>query len=167
MNLCSCRLISSSAESLAEALTTNKHLQVLDISNNPLCDDGIQYLARALGVNQGLKVLSLQNCSLTSMSADSLAGALITNTHLEVLTMSNNPLCNDGIQHLAHALRVNQGLKSMNLQRCNLSSLSESFAEALATNKQLEILNISNNALCDDGIQHLAHALRVNQGLIN
>ena len=29
----------------------------------------------------------------------------------------------------------------------------------------MELLSIGNNALCDDGIQYLAHALRVNQGL--
>ena len=36
-------------------------------------------------------------------------------------------------------------------------------AEALITNKHLKQLSINDNALCDD--QHLACALRVNQGL--
>ena len=43
--------------------------------------------------------------------------------------------------------------------------LAESLAEALTTNKHLEQLGVGRNALCDDGIQHLVHALRVNQGL--
>ena len=38
-------------------------------------------------------------------------------------------------------------------------------AEAFTTNRHFERLSINDNALCDDGIQHLANALRVNQGL--
>ena len=37
--------------------------------------------------------------------------------------------------------------------------------EALTTNNCLEYLDITCNRLCNDGIQHLAHALQVNQHL--
>ena len=55
-------------------------------------------------------------------------------------------------------------MKTLYLQKCSITS-SESLAEALASNKYLNELNISYNALGGDAIQHLANALRVNQGL--
>ena len=163
LNLQKCSLTSLS-KSFAEAVAANKHLEELDISDNALCDDGLKHLAPGIGVNHNLKILILKKCSLTSLS-ENFAEAVSANKHLEELNISDNTLCDDGIQHLAHALGVNQGLKKLNLQNCNLTLLSENFAEALATNKHLEELIISDNALCDDGIQHLAHALRINQGL--
>ena len=89
-----CGLTSLSAESLAEALTTNKHLEELSISNNPLCDDGIQHLAHALRVNQGLKTLLLSNCGMTDVGLECLAKSLQHNnvlTQLKVWNFSGNP----------------------------------------------------------------------------
>ena len=218
MSLCECGLTPHSVKGLAEALTTNKHLEELDISGNALDGDGINCLARMLSVNQCLKKLCVRKCSITvlsksftkalannkhfeelnisdnalgddiyflahalennqrlkklvlttcslnSISANNLAEALATNTHLEELYINDNPLLNDGIEHLAHALSVNQGLKKLYLRKCSITFLSESFAKALATNMNLEELDISENALGDD-ILHLVHGIRVNQGL--
>ena len=111
--------ITSLSESFAEALATNEHLEVLDISGNKLCDDGIQHLAYAVRINQILKKLSLRHCSLTSLGAKSLAEMLTINKHLERLDISDNELGNDGIQYLGHALQVNQQLKSLKLWGCN------------------------------------------------
>ena len=160
-----CGLTPHSAKSLAKALVTNKHLEELDISGNTLLgDDGIQCLALALRVNQRLKVLDLQKCSITSIS-ESFAEALAVNRHLEKLNISGNALQNNSIEHLAHVLGVNQCLKKLHLQECSITSISELFAQALASNKHLEELDISGNALDGDGIQYLAQALRVNRAL--
>ena len=88
-----CGLNSQSAESLAEALTTNKHLEVLNIADNALCD-GIQHLARALRVNQGLKELWLVSCGMTDVGFEYLAKSLQHNSVLNILSaynLSNNP----------------------------------------------------------------------------
>ena len=64
-------------------------------------------------------------------------------------------------------LKNNTTLRTLNLAVCSLTPHSaKSLAEALVTNKHLEELDISDNILLgDDGIQHLALALKVNQGL--
>ena len=84
----------------------------------------------------------------------------------------NNPLSEQNTIHVTidtftEQLKYNTALKTLHLQGCGLTTLSaKSLTEALTTNKYLENLSVSDNALCDDGIQHLlAHALRVNQGL--
>ena len=58
-------------------------------------------------------------------------------------------------------------MNKLDLSGCGLTSLSaKSLAEVITINKYLEKLYLSGNAeLGDDGIQHLVHALRVNQGL--
>ena len=155
------------SESFAKALAMNEHLEDLNFSNNSLCDYGIQHLVHALRVNRGLKILNLTTCNLTSQSAKRLAEALTINKHLKRLNIGSNPIYSEGIRCLAHALGINQSLKILDLQStCSLTSRSaKSLAKALTTNTHLEELNISDNALCDDGIQHLAHALKVNQHL--
>ena len=77
---------------------------------------------------------------LTPHNVKDLAEALTTNKHLEELNISDNPLEGDDIQQLTHALSANQGVKKLYIQNCEITSLSESFAEALATNEHLEVL---------------------------
>ena len=84
-----CGLNSQSAESLAEALTTNKHLELLSVSDNALCDDGIQHLTHALRVNQGLKVLYLRSCCMTDVGLECLAKSLQHNNVLTSLYLWN------------------------------------------------------------------------------
>ena len=161
-----CKITPSSAESLAEALATNKHMEILDISFNEVCIDGFQHLTHALRVNQGLKKLNMNRSRFTVDSVESLAVALAANKHLKELDIGNNALCDGGIKHLEHALKVNEGLKKLDLSQCCLTAKgAKSLAEALSTNRHLEELNINYNAMCDDGIQHLAQALQVNQCL--
>ena len=87
LRLLDCGLNSQSAKSLADALTTNKHLEVLIISNNPLCDEGIQHLAHALRVNQGLKRLDLVSCGMTDVGLEYLAKSLQHNNVLSKLRL--------------------------------------------------------------------------------
>ncbi len=75
--------------SLAEALTANKRLKQLSVSDNALCDDGIQHLAHALGVNQGLKALSLHSCGMTDVGFECLAKSLQQNQFLIELDVYN------------------------------------------------------------------------------
>ena len=60
-------------------------------------------------------------------------------------------------------------LKSLNLKGCGLALRSaKSLAEALTVNSHLRELDIGDNEFVrDDGIQYLAQALSVNQGLKN
>ena len=82
-------LNSWSAEILAEALTINKHLEQLDIGDNPLYDNGIQHLACALRVNHSLKVLWLVSCGMTDVGLKCLAKSLQHNNVLTQLKVWN------------------------------------------------------------------------------
>ena len=121
MDLSGCGLNSLSAKSLAEALTTNTHLEELNISDNTeVGEGGIQYLMHALRVNQGLKKLNLTAHRLTTHSAKRLAEALSASKHLEELNISGNKLRDIGIHYVASALQVNQHLKRLELASCGI-----------------------------------------------
>ena len=77
---------------LAEALTTNKHLEVLNISCNPLCDDGIQHLAQALQVNHHMKKLVVDNCGVTDIGLECLVKLIQDNNVLNTLSVRSKAL---------------------------------------------------------------------------
>ena len=147
LDLSGCGLNSQSAKSLAEALTTNTHLEELNISDNTdVGEGGIQPLMLALRVNQGLKKLNLTTCRLTSHSAKSLAEALKANKHLEELNISNNALRDGGILYVASALKVNRYLKRLELASCGITDGGlRSLAEAIQDNHVLNTLLVHNS----------------------
>ena len=132
-------LTSLSAESLAEALATNKHLEELNISNNPLCDDGIQHLAHALRVNQGLKTLMLGSCGMTDVGLECLAKSLQHNNVFNDLYVWNldgidnpnpNRITEKIIPVLTECLQNNHTLTELGLPR-NLEPSTTSIEEAV------------------------------------
>ena len=132
-----CGLNSQSAESLAEALTTNKHLKRLNVSENALCDDGIQHLANALRVNQGLKVLYLMSCGMTDVGLECLAKSLQHNNVLTNLYVHNgynpnypNRLTEKIVPVLTQCLQNNYTLTELWLPG-NLISSTASIVEAV------------------------------------
>ena len=132
-----CGLNSQSAESLAEALTTNKHLELLSVSDNALCDDGIQLLAHVLRVNQGLKILYLDSCSMTDVGLECLAKSLQHNnvlTRLYVYSVSGanypNRLAEKIVPVLTECLQDNHTLTMLVLPG-NLRSSTASIGKAV------------------------------------
>ena len=132
-----CGLNSQSAESLAEALTTNKHLELLDISYNALCDDGIQHLAHALRVNQGLKDLDLSNCGMTDVGLECLAKSLqhnnvLTRLYVYYISHTNKPnrLTEKMVPVLTECLQNNHTLTELVLPK-NLKSSTTSIEKAV------------------------------------
>ena len=132
-----CGLTTLSAESLAEALTTNKYLEKLDISDNVLCDDVIQHLAHALRVNQGLKSLRLVSCGMTDVGLECLAKSLQHNNLLNELYLYNlsstdnpNRITEKIVPVLTECLQNNHTLTKLELPK-NLESSTTSIEEAV------------------------------------
>ena len=88
--LVNCNLNSESAANLA-MLLINKHntMESLNLSNNALCDSGIQNLCQAFRINQALKVIDICNCGIQSVGLECLAYSLEVNTSIEELFLYN------------------------------------------------------------------------------
>ena len=132
-----CGLTALSAESLAEALTTNIHLEILNIRDNALRDDGIQHLAHALRVNQGLKTLWLTSCGMTDVGLECLAKSLQHNNVLTQLHVWNfggednpNRVTEKIVPVLTECLQNNHTLTELGLPK-NLKSYTTSIEEAV------------------------------------
>ena len=77
------------AVTLADSL---KQLQTLDMSNNPLADDGVVALCSVFKFNKTLRELILQKCLCTESGAEKIGEMLKKNKTLMVLDVSRNSI---------------------------------------------------------------------------
>ena len=89
-------IITTGAISISEMIKINHTLQVLNISDNPIGDEGIAAIARTID-NASISKLYVYNCNITDTGAKSLAAALEINHTLKFLMIQNifNTYTND------------------------------------------------------------------------
>lgn len=136
---------------LAHTSRLHPHLNILDVSWNPIGKDGL--LDILLAPFTTLHVLIAQNISLWRGHVDAIAQARWPRS-LEHLDLGNNRLTDSGVEALLRSSQINQ-LKSLYLQE---NQCSDSTVAHLATCDQLgglRALNLSTNQLNDDGIRAL------------
>ena len=84
----------------------NHSLQVLNISRNPIGDEGIAAMARTLD-NARISELHVQWCKITITGAISLAEGLINNHSIKSLDMLSNNITVDGAIAILEAAVAN------------------------------------------------------------
>ncbi|XP_072894813.1 ribonuclease inhibitor-like, partial [Hemitrygon akajei] len=156
-------LTDSGAEDLASALSTNRSLTELDLSENKLGDSGVKLVSAALR-NPECKIqkLWLNNVGLTDSGAEGLGSALSTNPSLTELDLSKNELGDSGVKLVSAALR-NPECKIQKLWLNNVGltdSGAQDLGSALSTNPSLTVLDLSENKLGDSGVKLVSAALR-------
>ena len=167
LELCNCELMLDMVKDVSRMLTVNRSLTTLDISNNPIGDDGVTHLAKALKHNITLEKLDISHCRNIT-DATPLAEALKQNQTLEELEMNQCDIADidAGVAPLAETLKQNKTLKRLNIGHCRIADAGVApLAEALMQNKTLEWLDISYCGITDAGVTPLAEALQVNSSL--
>lgn len=75
-------LYTKETEVLSRLLTKNHNIRVLDISNNPIGDRGLEALARGLcthtDANNGLSVLVIYNTQISEKSGQALSNIIVS-----------------------------------------------------------------------------------------
>ena len=84
----------------------NHTLRVLDISDNPICDEEIAAIARALD-NAKISELNVSWCKITITGAKSLAEGLINNHTIKSLDVEYNDITVDGAIAILEAAVAN------------------------------------------------------------
>ncbi|MCU0686965.1 MAG: DUF924 family protein, partial [Polyangiaceae bacterium] len=166
--------------SLATLLRHNRAIEVLDVVNCGLLDEGLATLLGALhgpGANRTLKHLYVGTNGVTERSAPLLAELLAGDCALESLYLSCNRLGDGGAEAIAKALRSNHRLRRLSLASNRVGPRgANALAEALAGHPSLELLDLGftkatntvgelGNFLGDEGARAIARMLEHNQVL--
>ncbi|CAF0742980.1 unnamed protein product [Adineta steineri] len=123
LNLRKNRITSIGIGLLIQELKTNTTLRNLDISRNPIEDEGARYLAELFtSPNQTLLGLSMGDAGITDQGIKHLTDALITNrTHIYSIYLCSNKLITDAsIDAFINVIKTNSKF-SFHLGGCSLS----------------------------------------------
>ena len=122
-------LFSDSIIELVRALShPNCSLKTLDLSGNPIGDEGAAALAQSVTKNKTITKLKLFSCGITATGGVELALSLLVNSTIEELDIGDNSL-GESVSTFAQLVRQSKKLKRLNL--CLDKSISQSNVNAL------------------------------------
>ncbi|KAJ3180255.1 Leucine-rich repeat-containing protein 34 [Geranomyces variabilis] len=119
-------------------------------NNSALTDYAMPHLVRALKQNSTLVSLRIDRCSLGDAAGGMLGMILRENKTLQILNVRDNALGATGMQRFADALAP---------AAAEEATTTPPTTTTAATSCKLKELDLSANAIGDDGAQHLAMAL--------
>ncbi|KAM5221739.1 NACHT, LRR and PYD domains-containing protein 12-like [Ctenodactylus gundi] len=163
LDLSKCYLTDRSCVELSSFLQVSQTLKELFVFANVLGDIGVQHLCKGLLHAKGtVKNLVLSECSLSAACCEPLAQILSTSRTLTRLLLINNKIGDLGLKLLCEGLKQPDcQLKDLALWTCRLTgSCCPDLCNALYTNKHLRDLDLSDNALGDEGMQVLCEGLK-------
>ncbi|XP_036599090.1 NACHT, LRR and PYD domains-containing protein 3-like [Trichosurus vulpecula] len=163
LRLLNCWLTSDFAGSLSSALSMSQTLTRLDLSYNPLEDQGAAAIFRVLEhPSCKLQSLCLKKCHLSEESCEGLGSVLGISQTLQWLDLSFNALGDQGVGLLCWGLRqASCQLQTLRLGNCSLTGqCCLDLASVLSLGPKLLWLHLKNNALGDSGLQWLCQGLR-------
>ncbi|XP_040917269.1 protein phosphatase 1 regulatory subunit 37 [Toxotes jaculatrix] len=117
---------------LAKTLPVLKVLQVLDLGENLLGNEGIQIIRVPLMVNCSVLELGLAQANITCEGAVALAEFLAENHQIQRLDLRQNQVKTGGLMALCLALRINCSLTSLDLDHVPAQEQDEFLMETQA-----------------------------------
>ena len=146
VDLSCCGISGDGATSLVEALSHNKVLRELDLSDNNLGPECANQLGALLLRSKDLVTLRLNRCHLRPKGANSLL-RIFSDDMISVNNDSND----------------NPGLRTLELSGNELKdSFAESLRRYLEINNVIQFLDIGFNELTDEGLRDVKEVLKVN-----
>ena len=152
-------------QALAVGLSNNKNLQSLNLSRNRLFSaigngEGMVTLASGLATIESLKSLHLSNNAIGDEGLQALAAGLSNNNNLETLYLSNNGSFSVmGLRHLSDVIPTVMNLKALDLSGNAINDEGlEALAVGLKNHPTLEVLDLSSNSIGNEGLRALAGA---------
>jgi len=153
---------------LAQMLQHNTNILELNLSWNMISDSGACSIADFLSVNKSLRILDLsKNWKMGSKGGVALADALGKNSTLKKLSLMNcKKVGTKAAEAFATALSKNGSLTELSLGDCRIGPQGGvSIADALCTNRTLVTINLSQNSFGLEGARKLAFCLKKNTSL--
>ena len=148
------------AYDIATAISSNIHLQELDISGNNVQGLSTVIIARSLQRISGLTKLYIQNNNVIHYAADDIADVISHNTQLKELDVSGNYLQAVGVTKIAESLQCISTLTKLYISNSNITNKAAQYIAAAISRTKLEEFNISKNNLETEGAKNIAVALQ-------
>uniref|UniRef100_A0A1A9URL9 Uncharacterized protein n=1 Tax=Glossina austeni TaxID=7395 RepID=A0A1A9URL9_GLOAU len=161
IDLSNCELDETAASAIFEMIEYYEATNELDISSNPsgMTHRGWVSCNYMIGHSQELQVLNAEGNPISKMSADNLGSALST-SNLHTLKLEHCGLRGSPLSNLSFKLRHNRTLKELWLGYNDLDcNDADAIAELLKVNHYLELIDVSNNNMRDEGLRHIVMAL--------
>ena len=154
-------------EQLAQLLSSSQCLETLRIGYNSLASDSIIELVRALShPNCSLKTLNLSVNPIGDEGAVALAQSITKNRTITELNLSWCGITATGGAELASSLMVNSTIESFNISCNSVEEAVPAFAELVRLSKKLKTLDISSDkSLSQSTVNALLDSLASNQTL--
>ena len=144
---------------VAHALSMNRRLETLDLSENMLYHPAARHLGRMLLQNEALRALNLRTNNLTAKGAVLLAEALKHNSSLTTLDVSSNGVFVEGAEAFASMALENDALGSLTLHECALPLMD------LKGDSHVKALNLAQRGLQPEDALVVGRLLEVNTKL--
>ena len=96
-------------------IKTHDKLEYLDISNNPIGDNGIAAIAKTLN-NSSISELIVYNCNITVIGAKKLADSLTYSQTIKVLKLEDNDITINGAIVILEAAVTNDMCQKVDIK---------------------------------------------------
>ena len=142
----------ASLRSLCEAVSLSRTLLVLELSGNPLFNEGAMVLAAYLGYNCSIQSLHISGCSISNDGIIALGKGLEGNKNLLHLYLCSNHVSEEGIKSFSSSLEANASLLALHIANNPIGPMGTMWlGKMLNLNMTLTTLDISHCKIMRDG----------------
>ena len=154
------QITNEAAGYIANVISCNSHLQILDISSNSLQAQGATIILKSLQKISSLTTLCINYNIIAKEVADDIA-AVVSCNPMQVLDVSNNCLGTIGITKVAKALQSICTLTHLYISNNNITDeATDDIAAAISCNLYLEEFDISYNSIEGRGAIKIAKSFQ-------
>jgi len=151
---------------IGRMLASPNALRILDVSYNPLSDNGMVPIGRALARNSTLTALYMSDCRAGAVGMQAVAEGLEQNSALTDLGLRGCQCDADSMAAMSSAISINTVLRKLDLGRCMVTTDDMClFAASLAKNSSLTFLELPYNRIGPECAAALGESLAVNTTL--
>ena len=141
-----------SAQALEPLTSIHSSLEAIDLSNNPIGDEGVKHIVKFVSNNTSLYQLTLNSCGIGDKGFEALGSCLTVNTTLKIMHLSETESTDIGLKALGQGIEKNLVLEVLNVwreksYRTALSELKESIT--VDDEKQFVLMLCQNEHLSD------------------
>lgn len=165
---------------IGRLISQNVTLQVLDLLNCGLLDDGVKILFQSMSSNRSLRHLYLSANGITAVGLGYIRDYYAKNESLlETLFLGSNRIGNDGAKIVSEFLKLDTKLMRLNLASSRIGAEGmKHLGEALTTHPRLMVLDMGytrstvdlgelGNYIEDEGALYLSEYLKKTNHLIS